>query len=169
MDHITMQSTDLFSWLVSIPAFMIVFFMIDRIVIDPMKEVVKIRALRVQSKLAEAEHIVADARKLETTYKEQFAKLPADTEEMRAAGQREIERVKARLAAQAAADAAHAVDKAKREGEKYRQDVLAEVQRRTTGLAMQKVEAMLSKALDQDAQKDMNQEFLGRVATLRAS
>lgn len=169
MPEITMQGSDLFAWLVSIPAFIIVFFMIERVVIEPMKEVVKIRALRVQSKLAEAETIVADARKLEVTYKEQFAKLPADTEEMRTSGMREIERVKTRLLTQAEADAKHAVEKAGREAERYRQDVLAEVQRRTTGLAMQKVEAMLSKALDSDAQKDMNQQFLGKVGTLRAS
>lgn len=169
MHIIGMDTGLIFGWLVSIPMLILVLAMMQKIVVEPMQEAVKIRGHKVQSRLMEAAKIAADARALEAKYRSQFSKLPEESEEMREATRREIDRNQQRLAIQAESDAAHEVAKAGREAEKYRVDVLAEIQHRTTALAIKKVESLLTKTLDSQAQGEMAEHFVGKVAQLRAS
>jgi len=159
----------IFGWLISIPMLILVLAMMQKIVVEPMQEAVKIRGHKVQSRLMEAAKIAADARALEAKYRSQFSTLPQETAELKDATDREIERNKVRLTSQAEADAAHELAKAGRESDKYRVDVLAEIQHRTTALAITKVEALLTRTLDAQAQGEMAEQFVGKVAQLRAS
>ena len=154
-----------FSFFISLINFMAMFFLFYHVVIVPMEGAVALRAKRVQSRLDEIRQTLSEAQRLEAEVKEQFARLEGEKQEMREATEREIVRVKEHHLAQAERDAKHLVEKTQRELERNRQEVLAALNRQLTDRAMEKVEGLLSKAFDAQAQEASAEAVLGKVAS----
>ena len=158
----------IFSFFVSCFNFFILAYMFNKIVVYPMIEAVRIRREKVSSRLTEIDLILEEARATEATYSAQFATLAAEEEELRAIGQREVERVTSRINSAAEAEAAHTIAKAGRESEKTRVEALAKVQRQIVAHAIARVEASLRHNLDGEGHSDLNLQLLKKVGALHA-
>ena len=162
------DAAEIFSFVMSVFNFLILAFVFNKVAILPMVEAVRLRAEGVNDQLHECDNIMAEARKTEATYQEQFSRLEADKEELRATNQRELERVTLRVRSQAESDAEHTITRAKLEVEKSRAEALAQLQHEVVVQALSQVEGLLKQNLDSDAHLDLNRQFLGKVGSLRA-
>jgi F-type H+-transporting ATPase subunit b len=157
-----------FAFAFSVLNFLILAFLFNKVVVLPMVEAVQLRGEKVSLRLEEIGKILAEARKTEAHYQEQFTRLATEEKELRDTNAREIERVTTRIKTQAEADAQHLVAKAKREAEKTRVEALAQLQHEVVVQALSKVEGELRKNLDEAGHSDANSQFLSKVGGLRA-
>jgi F0F1-type ATP synthase membrane subunit b/b' len=157
-----------FGLFVSVLNFGLMFLLFNFVVIVPMEKAIELRQKKINARLDEIRATLAQAQKLEAEVKGQYVKLDSDKQEMREATEREIARVQKQLAEQSQRDAQHLVAKTQRECEKNRLDTLAALNRQLTDKAMDKVESILSKALDAKAQTSSAELVLNK-AVKRAS
>ena len=154
---------DAFGFFISILNFGVMFALFYHVVITPMEGAVVLRRKKVTSRLDEIRGTLAAAEKLENETKSQFAKLEAEKAEMRQAADHEIVRVQEHLLSTTERDAQHLVAKTQRELDKNRLETLAALNQQLTDRAMDRVESLLSKAFDKQAQQASAVQVLGKV------
>lgn len=154
---------DAFGFFISILNFGVMFALFYHVVITPMEEAVVVRRKKVTSRLDEIRGTLAAAEKLEAEVKSQYSKLEAEKAEMRQATEHEIARIQEHLQTESERDAQHLVAKTQRELDKNRLETLAALNRQLTDRAMNRVEGMLSKAMDTQARQASASQVLGKV------
>ena len=155
---------DAFGFFISIINFGVMFVLFNYVVILPMEGAVALRGKKVQTRLDEIRLILSQAQKLEADVQQQFTRLDGEKQEMREAAEREIARVQKHLLTESERDAEHLVGKTARELEKNRVEALAALNRVLAKQAMLRVEGLLSKAFDGQAQQASAEAVLGKVA-----
>lgn len=154
---------DAFGFFISILNFGVMFALFYHVVITPMEEAVVVRRKKVTSRLDEIRGTLAAAEKLEAEVKSQYSKLEAEKAEMRQATEHEIARIQEHLQTESERDAQHLVAKTQRELDKNRLETLAALNQQLTERAMNRVEGMLSKAMDSQARQASASQVLGKV------
>ena len=163
------KSLDIFALLISLVNFSLMYLIFHQVVVVSMIDAVRVRRLRVQSKLDEIKQVLEEARATEATYKAQFERLPQEKEELKSSAEREITRTRERLTKQYAEDAEHIVNKAKAEARKAQLEALADLQAQLSREAMKKAEQMLVKVFDKEAQLNMAENFVTKVGQSSAA
>lgn len=154
-----------FGFFISVINFGVMFFLFYYVVIGPMEDAVALRQRKVQTRLDEIRQTLADAQRIEAETQAQFANLESEKAEMRASAEREIARLRTRLAEQSSKDAEHLVAKAHRETERTRQEALALLNRKLADKTMARTQQLLATAMDAQAQEASAQGVIGKLAS----
>jgi F-type H+-transporting ATPase subunit b len=154
---------DAFGFFVSLVNFGLMFVLFFQVVIAPMEDAVAKRQRKVTEQLDDIRLTLAQAEKIEAEVKAQFARLEDEKQEMTEATNREIARFREQTLSTAEKDAEHLVGKTRRECEKNRQETLAALNQQLANQAMSKVEGLLAKAFDAQAQDASVENVLGKV------
>jgi len=126
----------------------------------PITRMLDERAQRIQESLAAAERAQADVARADREREELLASTRREIGEMMAQAQGAAERIQSEARANAQQEAQRIVEAARQEAEAERAQAMAELRREVAGLAVMAAERVISRSLDDQAHRQLVDEFL---------
>lgn len=166
---ISMHTSQVFDWLVSVVNFAIMFSLFRLVVIIPMEQAVRLRRQRVSLRLQEIESIKAEALAKQAEFEEKFGNVEAMLSEIKVNADRSLAQARVKIEEKAEAEERYVLDKARAEAESLRREVENEIRARIAGEAVARAERILNNSLDAGAQNAIVTAGVRKVGELSAT
>lgn len=166
---ISMQTTQVFDWLVSLVYFGVVFSIFRLVVIEPMAQATRQREQRVLLRLAEIDEIAREAKAKQAEFEEKFGNVDAALAEVQSSSERSSAKATQKIGDKAEAEERYVLEKARVEAESIRREVENEIRSRIASRAVVRAEAILGSALDAGTQNAIITSGIKKVGSLNAS
>lgn len=162
-----MHFTDenIFSWIITIINFVILFVLFNGIVIKPMIKAAKERELKADHQLKEAESLYQDALKHKAEYEKLLTSLPAEKEQIGKHAEEEAARIKEYFAEEAVKEANFVREKAGSESDIMRRAATLELQDMASEQSVARARKLLEEHLGAGDKKSILDHFVERVGT----
>ena len=126
----------------------------------PITAMLEERTRRIEESLAAAERAQADVARADREREELLASTRREIGEMMAQAQSAAERIQSEARTNAQQEAQRIVETARQEAEAERTQAMAELRREVAGLAVMAAERVISRSLDDQAHRQLVDEFL---------
>lgn len=123
------------------------------------------RTKRIEESLAAAERAQAEVAQADREREELLTTTRREIQEMMTTAQQVAERIQSEARTTAQADAQRIIETARQEAEAERAQAMAELRREVASLAVQAAERIISRNLDDQAQRQLVDEFLDERPT----
>lgn len=166
---ISMETAQIFDWLVSLVNFTIMFILFRLVVIIPMEQAVRLREQRVRLRLTEIDAIKTEAEAKQAEFETKFGNVEATLAEIKANAERSLAQAKTKLEERTETEERYVLDKAKAEAESLRREVENEIRSRIASEAVARAEKILGGALDAGSQNAIVSAGVKKVGELSAT
>ena len=166
---ISMHTSQVFDWLVSVVNFAIMFSLFRLVVIVPMEQAVRLRRQRVSLRLKEIEAIRVEAEAKQAEFQEKFGNVEAMLSEIKVNADRSLAQARGKIEEKAEAEERYVLDKARAEAESLRREVENEIRARVAAEAVARAERILTSSLDAGAQNAIVTAGVKKVGELSAT
>lgn len=164
-----MNAENIFSWIVTLINFVILYVLFNGIVIKPMILAAKEREERAGKRLKEAEALYQDALKHKAEYEKLLATLPSEKEQISRHAAEEAERIKEYFKEEATREAGFVREKARSETEIMRRSATMELQDLASEQSVARARQLLLDNLGAGEKKSILANFVERVGSVHAS
>ncbi|MCE7872295.1 hypothetical protein DYH09_18210 [bacterium CPR1] len=164
-----MNAENLFSWIVTLINFGILYFLFNAILIQPMIQAAKEREERARSKIDEAESLYQDALKLKAEYEKLLSSLPTEKEQIARHAEEEGGRIKEYYQEEAVREANWVRQRSGSEAEILRRQATIELQDLASEQSVARARKLLQDCLADGDRRAILANFVERVGTTHAS
>ncbi len=164
-----MNGENIFSWIISLINFVILFYLFNGIVIKPMIAVSKEREEKADKALKEAESLYQDALKHKADYEKLLGTLPSEKEQIARHAQDEAARIKEYFAEEAVKEAAFVKQKAASESDIMRRQATLELQDMASEQSVARAKELLEQHLASGDKNAILAHFVERVGAIHVS
>ena len=146
--------------------FLLLLFLLSRILYKPIIGMLDERQRRIRESIDEAERVRAEAARADEARQAQLGQTRREVQDMLAQATQMAERIQSEARRDAEQRAQQIVDRARQEAEAERSQAMGELRREVANLAVMAAERVISRNLDDQAQRQLVDEFLAeRPAT----
>lgn len=160
--------TNGFEFGVGLVNLVLLLFILNAVLIKPMKKVVKEREEAARTSMAEAESILNQAKEHLAKYEALDSGLEAEKAAILANAVQNGEDAKVQTAALAAKEAQQVLAKAQSDASAERDQARVLLRRTVSAAAVARAQSLLEQKLDGDAQQNIIENFLSKVGSSRA-
>jgi F-type H+-transporting ATPase subunit b len=146
--------------------FLVLWFLLSRFVFPPVMRMLRERQERIRDGLAEAERARQEAAEARAEFERQLAEERRKSQEAMAQAARTAEEVREKIIAEAREEAAQIKRQARAEIAQEREQMLAELRKQVADLAILAAQRVIGRSLDEEAQRQLVQEFLTQSGDL---
>jgi F-type H+-transporting ATPase subunit b len=140
--------------------FIVLIVLLTYFLYRPITKMLDERSERIQESLAAAERAQADVARADRERDELLANTRREIGEMMAQAQSAAERIQSEARSNAQSEAQRIVETARQEAAAERAQAMAELRREVAGLAVMAAERVISRSLDDQAHRQLVDEFL---------
>jgi F-type H+-transporting ATPase subunit b len=140
--------------------FLILLFLLSKFLYRPIVGMLDERSRRIQESLEAAERAQADVARADREREELLATTRREIGEMMAQAQGAAERIQSEARTTAQQEAQRIVETARQEADAERAQAMAELRREVASLAVSAAERVISRSLDDQAHRQLVEEFL---------
>ena len=140
--------------------FLILLFLLSKFLYRPIVSMLDERSRRIQESLEAAERAQADVARADREREELLATTRREIGEMMAQAQSAAERIHSEARSTAQQEAQRIVETARQEADAERTQAMAELRREVASLAVSAAERVISRSLDDQAHRQLVEEFL---------
>jgi F-type H+-transporting ATPase subunit b len=160
MDVLTTLGIDGWSFLWHTINFVVLIGLLTKFLYTPVISLLDERTRRIEESLAAAEQARAQVAQADAERDELLASARRERQELLMEAQQIAERLKAEARTAAQQEAERIVESARQEADAERTQVMAELKREVASLAVQAAERIISKSLDDQAHRQLVEDFL---------
>src|SRR4051812_33388812 len=140
--------------------FIVLIVLLTRFLYRPIVGMLEERTRRIQESLEAAERARADVAQADREREELLASTRREIQEMMATAQQVSERIQSEARSTAQQEAQRIVETARQEAEAERAQAMAELRREVASLAVAAAERVISRSLDDQAHRQLVEQFL---------
>ena len=145
--------------------FIVLLFLLSRILYKPIVGLLDERQRRIRESIEEAERVRAEAARADEAREAQLAQARREIQEMLANATQMAERIQSEARRDAQDQAQRIIERAQQEAQAERAQSMVELRREVANLAVLAAERVISRNLDQQAQRQLVDEFLAERPT----
>lgn len=162
-----MHGENIFSWIITLINFAILYVLFDIILIKPMIQAAKDRETRAKNNLDEAESLYQDAVKHKAEYEKLLTGLAAEKEQIARHAQEEAERIKEYFEEEALREANWVRQRAASEADILRRQATLELQDLASEQSVVRAKQLLQSCLAEGDKKAILANFVERVGSTK--
>jgi F-type H+-transporting ATPase subunit b len=159
-DVLTTLGIDGYAFLWHTLNFIVLIGLLYKFLYTPVVGLLDERTKRIEESLAAAERAQAEVAQADREREELLASTRRDIQEMMTTAQQVAERIQTEARTTAQQEAQRIIETARQEAEAERAQAMAELRREVASLAVQAAERIISRNLDDQAQRQLVDEFL---------
>ncbi len=160
-----MHGENIFSWIITLINFAILYVLFDIILIKPMIQAAKDREVKAKNNLDEAESLYQDAVKHKAEYEKLLVGLPAEKEQIARHAQEEAERIKEYFEEEAVREANWVRQRSTSEADMMRRQATLELQDLASEQSVTRARQLLEECLAAGDKKAILANFVERVGS----
>jgi F-type H+-transporting ATPase subunit b len=145
--------------------FIVLIFLLSRFLYKPIVGMLDERTRRIQDSLEAADRARAEVAQADREREELLASTRREIQEMMTTAQQVADRIQSEARTTAQQEAQRIVETARQEAEAERAQAMAELRREVASLAVQAAERVISRSLDDQAHRQLVEQFLDEQPT----
>lgn len=165
MDVLTTLGVDGYAFMWHTLNFIVLIGLLYKFLYTPMVGMLDERTKRIEESLAAAERAQAQVAQADRERDELLTSTRREIQEMMTTAQQVAERIQSEARASAQAESQRIIETARQEADAERAQAMAELRREVASLAVQAAERIISRNLDDQAQRQLVDEFLDERPT----
>ena len=163
LDLILPETAELLWGIIS---FLVVLFVLTRLLFPKIRQAVEDREAQIQSDLEAAERAKAEAQKEQEGYKKQLAEARSEANRVIEDARQQAEQVRKDIIAKAERDAEQVLARAQEQIVAERNRTITELQRTVADMSIELAEKVVGRSLDDSSHRDLVDNYIREVASM---